>query len=199
MNYPAFFDDIESIKVQDMLSDMLGVFEEGIYEFKYIDAVKSAGHSCPTVAGGYLMTLEGLNCLYLNELPVRGDIKVEFKESMVDGAVGVVANVVSQITGATSEGGFKGINGQFARNTLMSYEADIDSSVRLTRIDTGKAVDIYYDPSVIKPDQQMQLLKQKMQHGLATKDDVEQFGILWQDRVKRIFQSPKEVLELKIV
>ena len=56
MSYPSFFDEIESIKVKDPLSNVLGAFEMGEYEFGYVDVVKSAGHSCPTVAGAYLMT-----------------------------------------------------------------------------------------------------------------------------------------------
>ena len=60
MNYPNFFTTIETVKVQDPLSQVLGAFNDGVYEFSYLDVVKSAGHSCPTVTGAYLMTLEAL-------------------------------------------------------------------------------------------------------------------------------------------
>ena len=78
MNYPQFFKTIETIKVQDPLSQVLGAFSDGEYEFSYLDVVKSAGHSCPTVAGAYLITLEALKALYKDQRAIRGDIKVEF-------------------------------------------------------------------------------------------------------------------------
>jgi len=78
MNYPKFYDAVESIKVVDPLSNVLGAFEAGEYEFNYLDVVKSAGHSCPTVAGAYIITQAALNVLYPNERAVRGNIKVEF-------------------------------------------------------------------------------------------------------------------------
>ncbi len=109
MNYPDFFNKIEVIKVQDPLSAVLGAFAKGEYEFNYLDVVKSAGHSCPTIAGAYLITAEALKALYPNELAVRGNIKVEFKESLEDGVAGVISNVASQITGATDKSGFKGL------------------------------------------------------------------------------------------
>ena len=74
MNYPKFYDEVESIKVIDQLSNVLGAFEGGEYEFSYLDVVKSAGHSCPTDAGAYLNTLEALKALYPDALPVRGNI-----------------------------------------------------------------------------------------------------------------------------
>ncbi len=52
MNYPKFFDDIEPIRLRDELSNFLGTFEDGVIEFSYLDVVKSAGHSCPTVGRG---------------------------------------------------------------------------------------------------------------------------------------------------
>jgi len=53
MNYPDFFDTVASIKVKDPLAQILGVFENGEYEIPYLEVVKAAGHSCPTVAGAY--------------------------------------------------------------------------------------------------------------------------------------------------
>ena len=54
------------------LASFLGAFEDGIIEYSYLDVVKSAGHSCPTVLGAYLMTLKGLEALYKDEIPKRG-------------------------------------------------------------------------------------------------------------------------------
>ena len=107
-------------------------------EFTYLDVVKNAGHSCPTVAGAYLLALEGLKALYENETPVRGEIFVSFSEDSSEGVAGVIANVLSHITGATESLGFKGLNGNFVRHDLMQFNAEISSSIKLQRLDTGK-------------------------------------------------------------
>lgn len=199
MNYPKFYDEVEVIKVKDELSNVLGTFQNGEYEFGYLDVVKSAGHSCPTVAGAYVMALQALKALYPDKLPVRGDIKVEFKESLEDGVAGVIGNVISQITGATDKSGFKGLGGVFARHSLMFFDADINSSARFTRVDTGKSVDVFYNPSSITPDPNMQPLMQKVMQKSATKDEFEEFGRLWQDRVERICKNPDVVVEVREV
>ena len=196
MGYPSFFDEVVTIKVQDPLSDLLGAFDNGEYEFTYLEVVKSAGHSCPTVAGAYLMTHAALEALYKGERAVRGNIKVAFKESIEDGVAGVIGNVVSQITGATDKSGFKGLAGRFARHSLMDFNADISSSARFTRIDTNESVDVVYNPSQIAPNPDMQPLMQKMMQGIATDNELQEFGALWQDRVKRIFENKENVIEV---
>jgi len=199
MSYPKFYDAVESIKVVDPLSNVLGAFENGMYEFNYLDVVKSAGHSCPTVAGAYIITQSALNALYPNERAVRGNIKVEFAEAMEDGVAGVISNVVSQITGATDKSGFKGLAGKFARHSLMSFSTDINASARFTRVDSGKSVDVTYNPSSIMPNPAMQPLMQKIMQGAATSDELQEFGKLWQDRVQRIFENLDEVVRVEEV
>jgi len=196
MNYPKFYDEVETIKVEDKLSNVLCTFHNGEYEFNYIDVVKSAGHSCPTVAGAYLMTQEALKTLYPTSRAVRGDIKVEFKEDLEDGVAGVIANVISQITGATDKSGFKGLNGKFARHSLMDFNSSIDCSARFTRIDTNESIDIIYNPTSVKPNPNMQPLMQKMMKGSASKDEIQEFGKLWQDRVQRIFENYNSVIDI---
>lgn len=195
MNYPNFYNQIENITLQDNLSDFLGAFEEGIIEFSYLDVVKIAGHSCPTVLGAYLMTLEGLKALYPLELPKRGGIKVEFKESITDGTAGVVANVISAITGATTNSGFKGISGSFDRRNLLFFEKEISSNVKFTRLDTQESVEVFYDPSSILFDENMQILMKKMIQKLATKEEKIKFGILWQERVEKISNNINKVIK----
>jgi len=60
-------------------------FPKFFKQVPYIQLVKAAGHSCPTVAGAYAMSYHALKVLYPDSLPVRGEIKVEFKESLEDG------------------------------------------------------------------------------------------------------------------
>lgn len=196
MSYPKFFDKVEPIVVFDPLSKVLGSIEEGLYEFSYLEIVKAAGHSCPTVSGAYLMTQCALRELYKEEPAMRGEIEVLFKDSLEDGVAGVIGNVVTHITGATQKSGFKGLNSKFARHSLMKFDTDITASARFIRLDTKKSVDVVYDPSSILPNPDMQILMKKMMTGEATEDELKEFGVLWQDRVKRIFENSKKVVKL---
>ncbi|PLY16483.1 MAG: hypothetical protein C0628_00480 [Sulfurimonas sp.] len=196
MSYPEFFDKVESIKVIDPLANMLGAFEAGKYELTYLEVVKSAGHSCPTVAGAYLITAEALKALYPGERAVRGNIKVEFRESLEDGVAGVIANVVSQITGATDKSGFKGLGGKFARHSLMDFNVNINSSARFTRVDNAKRVDVYYNSSSIGGSPKMQPLMQKIMGGMASSAEIKEFGQLWQERVEKIFENASNVIKI---
>lgn len=197
MNYPEFFNEIETIKLQDKLANFLGAFENGIMEFSYVDVVKTAGHSCPTVAGAYLCTLIALKELYKDEIPKRGEISVEFKEDITNGVAGVIGNVISNITGATTDYGFKGLNGNFSRINLMHYNSDINSSVKFTRIDTNESIEVIYDPSQIIPNPKQQELMGKISKGLASNEEKKEFGIVWQERVKSIFENIDTVIKIK--
>ena len=196
MNYPKFFDNTPTITLKDPLSDFLGTLKNGIVEFKYIDIVKSAGHSCPTVAGAYLSTVKGIEALYGNEIPTRGDISVSIKDDSAQGVTGVISNVITQITGATEKTGFKGLNGNFARNNLMEFNADIKSELRFTRLDTGASVEVSYDPSSVGGNPKMQELMGKMMQGVATKEERVEFGKLWQQRVSDIFDRADDVITI---
>jgi hypothetical protein len=196
MNYPTFFDEVETIEMKDPLSNVLGSLEDGDVTFNYLDVVKSAGHSCPTVAGAYLMTLKALEALYPHDTPIRGNIKVAFKEPMEEGVAGVIGNVISQITGATDKSGFKGLNGKFARHSLMDFNSDISSSARFIRVDTGSSVDVYYNPNVVPPLPDMQPLMQKVMSGAAEPEDIKAFGIFWQERVERILIDNSDNAEM---
>ncbi len=186
MHYPEFFNKVKHIKMVDPLSAVLGTFEAGEVEFTYLDVVKAAGHSCPTVGGAYLMTLKALEALYPDALPVRGMIKVAFKEPLEEGVAGVIGNVISQITGATDKSGFKGLGGNFARHSLMSFGDEISSSARFMRVDTGTCVDVFYNPGVIPGNPKQQPLMQKMMQGMASDEEKREFGMMWQERVKKI-------------
>ncbi|MHB8166676.1 MAG: hypothetical protein ACYDDT_07870, partial [Sulfuricella sp.] len=164
----------------------LGAAEKGIVEYNYIDAVKLAGHSCPTVAGAWLMTRKALASLYGDEQPVRGAIQVSFRDGPADGVAGVIANVVGLLTGAAQSGGFKGIGGKFDRRNLLHFNAGITGEIRYTRLDTGINVDTTYHPESVSPSPGMKELMQKTMMGVANAEERSRFGLLWQDRVKRI-------------
>ena len=199
MSFPIFFDEVPGITTFDPLALTLGTVEDGIIKFRYTQIVKSAGHSCPTVAGAYLMTLKALDTLYPDKPAVRGEIKVEFKEDMEDGVAGVIGNVISNITGATDKSGFKGLNGNFARHSLMKFNSNINSNARFTRIDTDKSVDVFYNPGIIPPHPKMQELMGLVITENASKEQIKEFGQLWQERVKRILTdniNNKEMIDI---
>jgi len=194
MHYPKFFDEIDTVTLKDPLAELLGAFDAGLVTFSYLDAVKQAGHSCPTVAGAYLMTLYGLKALYGDATPVRGEIEVFFKEDMQEGVAGVIGNVISLITGATDKSGFKGLGGKFARHSLMHFQTDIPGSVRFRDKQSGKSVDITYDPSAVAGDPKQQMLMQKIMQNSANAEERAEFGRLWQNRVEAIMKNPDTVI-----
>ena len=197
MNYLPFFDEIDKIRVYDDLAKFLGVNSDGIIEFSYLDIVKSAGHSCATVAGAYLIALKGLEALYGDELPQRGDIKIELKKITTDDNTGVVGSVLSNITGATVDYGFGGIpTGKYNRRGLLFFGADIDSDVCFTRLDTKDKVYINYTPQkVVKP---MAILMSAIKPD-AKQEDIESFPTRFQEMVKTVFDNANSVIEIKKV
>ena len=72
--------------------------------------------------------------------------------------------------------GFKGIGGNFVRYGLMKFNDDISSSIKLTRLDTNKSVEVVYNPNSILPNPLQQELMQKIMQGNATTEDKISFG-----------------------
>ena len=186
MQYPLFFDEVDSILLYDPLSDFLGAFEEGKIEISYLDCVKQAGHSCPTVAGAYLLTMIGLKILYGPDLPRRGNISVSMRGKKSEGTIGVTGNIISFIVGAGGEEGFKGIQGNFSRNNLIAYEQEMMGEVTLKRIDNNTSVSLRYDPSMIPGDQRLKPLMGKVLQGKTSYQEKMLLKELWQKRVKEI-------------
>lgn len=186
MQYPDFYNSIRKITLHDPLAELLGASTGGLLEYGYLDAVKLAGHSCPTLAGAYLMTLKALAALHGDDIPARGNIRVAFRDDQASGVTGVIANVVSQITGAAGEGGFKGLGGKFKRNGLLSFNAGIEGMIRFERIDRAAAIEADYHPEQVPPDDSMFMLLQNLLAQRARPGDQDAFAALWQDRVRRI-------------
>lgn len=186
MNTPAFYGEVRRLTLHDPLAEFLGATEGGVIEYRYIDAVKLAGHSCPTVAAAYWMTLKGLAYLYPDSLPERGGIRVEFRQDRLSGVTGVIANVVTMLTGATHDTGFKGIGGQFDRRKLLYFSADIAEEIRFTRADTGQAVDVAAQLQGVPFAPQTSELMQKCLNGSATKEETALFREHWQARVRAL-------------
>lgn len=189
MTFPSFFDDAPVISMHDPLADLLGAAEGGVIEYCYADAVRLAGHSCPTVAGAYLSVRAALNVLYPDSLPERGGIAVHMPSPETEGTIGVVAQVITLLTGATALGGFKGIGGRFARNGLLSFARNSDENdgaVRFERLDSGAAVGVIFDASRIPPDASQRERMQAVIQNRETPEQQVEFARLWQARVRKM-------------
>jgi hypothetical protein len=186
MRYPAFFDQVPRIAVRDRLAGFLGAFDGGLVEYAYVDAVRLAGHSCPTVASAYWITRLALIALYRDETPERGAVRVTFRDDACAGVTGVVANVASLLTGAAQEGGFKGIEGRFDRRGLLVFGAELPLAMRFTRTDTGACVDAATHVRRVRSDPRLPALLGRAAAGVASADELRRFGELWQDRVRRL-------------
>ena len=183
---PAFFAQAPRIRLRDPLADFLGAAREGVLEYGYADAVRLAGHSCPTVASAYLMTRAALAALYPDALPERGGVRVELRQAAQEGVAGVIANVVSLLTGATVDTGFKGLGGRFDRRGLLAFEAAVDGQLRFTRLDTGRSVTVSAQLARVPADPAMGDLLPLCVAGRASAQQQALFQTLWQDRVRRM-------------
>ncbi len=186
MQTPAFYDQVRRLTVYDPLAEFLGAAENGRIEYRYLDAVKLAGHSCPTVASAYWMTLKALAHLYPDSLPERGGIRVDFRQDQLSGVTGVIANVVALLTGATHDTGFKGLAGRFDRRQLLYFSAEVVEEIRYTRIDTGQAVEVSAQLQSVPFAPQTIELMQKCLNGSATPQEAAEFRECWQARVRSV-------------
>lgn len=112
MKFPDFLDQVPRITLRDPLADLLGSVIGGQMSYDYADAVRLAGHSCPTVASAYWLGVRAIKTLYGDDMPTRGAIQVSVREPLERGTAGVAANVLGLLTGAASDGGFTGIGEQ---------------------------------------------------------------------------------------
>ena len=192
MEYPKFYDNVEPFKLQDDLAAFLGATKDGEIQIDYIDCVKLAGHSCPTVAGSYILAKVALKKLYGEEMPKRSQVKIEFKDAKEHQVTGVIGSVLSFILGSNDSGGFAGIGGKFNRKNLLSYgNSDVNGMVRFTRIDNNESITLNLNTSIVPGDPNMQPLMQKTLMGQASKDEAEEFAKLWQARVEYMLLKPE--------
>lgn len=187
MSLSAFFDSAPRIVMRDALAETLGAADDGLIEYAYADAVRLAGHSCPTVAGAWLMARAAVRALYPDGPAERGAIAVTMSAPEDEGTTGVVAQVFTLVTGAAANNGFHGIGGRFVRNGLLAYgSGDGNSIARFRRLDTGAMVDVTMDLSAIQPAPQMRSLMQRALAPDASAAERQAFADVWQERVRRL-------------
>lgn len=199
MLFPEFFAQLLPLTLRDPLAETLGAALGGVMVYRYEDVVRLAGHSCPTVAGAWLMARHGLAALYPEELPERGRIRVELRGALDAGTTGVVGSVLGLVTGAAGEGGFKGLGGRHVRRDLLAYGVDLPGEVRFTRLDTGASVLVEYHPEKVPPSPDMPPLMARVVGGTAGEEERESFAKLWQERVRRILVEHAQDPEVVVV
>jgi len=185
MQTPEFFEAVPPIIVVDPLAEFLGAAADGLLEYRYVDVVKAAGHSCPTVAGAWLMTRKALGHLYPDSLPRRGEIRVELRRSLDDGVNGVVGAVAGFITGAANEGGFKGLGARFSRQGLLRFGVPMAGDIRFTRLDTGATIELAHRPQAVpRPKALADVMPPPSPEGDPARRRA--FAIAWQDWVRTL-------------
>lgn len=188
MDFPEFFAEAPVVSLREPLAVFLGASRSGTITYCYADAVKLAGHSCPTVAGAYLMVRRGLAHLYGGDVPERGGIEVHMRDAREQGTTGVIAAVATLLTGAAPETGFSGIGAdrRFARRDLLRFDAPIDGLMALRRLDNGHGVVLDLDAAVVPHDAEMATLFPRAVASATDQDEQARFAMLWQDRVARM-------------
>ena len=187
MRYPAFYDQAPVIPMRDPLAALLGATDDGLIDYHYLDAVRLAGHSCPTVAGAYLMARAALQALYPEGPAERGGVDVQIPGAESEGVNGVIGQVFTLLTGAAADNGFHGIAGRFARQSLLSFSTPADhAAVQVRRRDTGETVSVELDLASVPAPANLRPLLGAALDPEATKEQRAAFGRAWQSRVKSL-------------
>jgi hypothetical protein len=187
MTYPEFFAQAPVVRVRDRLAGLLGAAEDGVMDYHYADAVRLAGHSCPTVAGAFLIGRAALAALYPDELPERGGVSVHMPAPATEGTTGVIGQVLTLLTGAAADNGFHGLAGQHVRRGLLSFaQAPDGDAIVFRRLDTGASVALTLDVSSVPADPAQRMLLGAVLQGSADEAQRRAFGQAWQARVRRL-------------
>ncbi|GJQ48707.1 hypothetical protein KsCSTR_42660 [Candidatus Kuenenia stuttgartiensis] len=202
----TFFNTVEPIKIRDMLAVVLGAIDKNEpFVFDYTDVIKLAGHSCPAVSGAYKLTQLALKTLYKNDMPERGRILVTFKGGVDYKVNGPISQVVTLITGASVETGFKGLGGgKYNRHNLLSFNEEEEAepnavcTVIFERMDNNKKIEISYRNHMLPMNPKMGDLMPLAVTGKGTDAEIKEFGELWHERIKIILLNPpKGMFEIK--
>lgn len=187
MSFPAFYSQAPIVETFDPLAQLLGASENGNLDYCYADVVRLAGHSCPTVAGAFLMGRAALRALYPGARAERGQIEVTMPAPAHHGTTGVIAQVLTLLTGAAAENGFPGLGGRYARNGLMGFAGCHEgNAVGFRRRDTGDAVAVELDSSPVPGDPEQRALLGAILQDKASAGQKRAFADMWQERVRRM-------------
>jgi len=187
--------DADPIGIRDPVAEALGVLAPGgSFVVTYADAVKEAGHSCPTASGAYRITQLGLDALYPDDDPVRSEIEVQAAGPRDDATYGVMSRIVSYITGAAEEDGFGGLAGGYGgRRDLLHFDAfDPDTpepTFRFRRTDTDETVEVTYHVSDVPDGGPAIGNLQRILDGSTSDEQREDFAEAWHRRVQVVLSD----------
>jgi hypothetical protein len=206
-----FLRQVEPIMMREPLAAVLGAFTDpeapggDTLEYRFTDAVKMAGHCCPTVSGAYLICLLALKELYVGETPVRGEIAVTAYGGADEAVYGVMSQVISLITGAAAATGFKGLAGRFVRKGLLDFSTEKPDPAAMAfqfrRMDPGAAdgasVLAKFLPWAVpfpegKSRRSGELLP-GVAAGTATPDETREFRDLWMEKIHAMLIERREI------
>lgn len=202
--FRKFIREAGPIRLREPLAEILGAFEEdgAILEYSFTDAVKMAGHSCPSVAGAFLCCQEALDRLYPgDDMPVRGEIAVTVYGGPDEAAYGAMSQVISLITGAAPATGFKGLGGSFVRKDLLTFSpAKPDPaaiSFEFKRLDTDQAVLAKFYPWAIPfPEEKGRRLGEllgKVVSGAGSSEEKKEFRDLWMEKIEWMLAERRDI------
>ncbi|MBF0136791.1 MAG: hypothetical protein H7833_16365 [Magnetococcus sp. DMHC-1] len=177
-----------TITLYDPLAEFLGG-GKGLFTYTFEDAVKLAGHACPTVAGAFLMAVQALKHLYPNEIPQRGDVAIIIPGLPDQGVNGPISQVFTLVTGAATDNGFHGLAGRYSRKDLLTFDTSTTREgpwFRFRRISNGQSVALGYSPQTIPPDPGMGQDMEQVISGQADAATRERFQTAWRQRVQMI-------------
>ena len=187
--------DVEPIRVRDPVAEALGVLKPGApFVITYRDAVKEAGHSCPTASGAYRIAQLGLDALYPDSDPVRSEIEVQAAGPRDDATYGVMSRIVSHVTGATEDDGFGGLAGGYGgRRDLLRFDAldpdTPDPTFRFRRTDTDATIEVTYHVSKLPDGGPAIGNLQQILDGSASDQQREAFADAWHRRVQVVLSD----------
>ena len=204
--------DVEPVRIHDPVAEALAVLAPGDpFVVSYRDVVKAAGHSCPTAAGAFRIAQLGLAALYPEEHPVRGEIEVTAGGPKDDPAYGVMARLISYVTGAAEADGFGGLAGGYGgRKDRLRFDGlddweghdEVDGpgpTFEFRRTDTGRTVRVTYHVGDVPDAGPATTYLPKLIDGTATDEERAAFAEAWHDRVERVLTDDAlfsvEVLE----
>ncbi|NGZ25850.1 MAG: hypothetical protein G8345_03050 [Magnetococcales bacterium] len=182
------FAEKPEIVLHDALGELLGA-GDGCFRYTFDDVVKLSGHACPTAAGAFLLVVRALPLIYGDEMPQRGDIEVIVHGDEEEGVNGPISQILTLLTGAAAENGFRGLAGRYGRKGLLRFVPQTHGrqvSFTFKSISRNRSVTMAYSPESIPPDPDM---SQWMHLALGNTPDAQarhRFAQAWRGRVERI-------------
>ncbi|MDP6156165.1 MAG: FmdE family protein [Candidatus Thermoplasmatota archaeon] len=211
--FPDSFHDIiaevQPVIMREPLGEILGAFSKdvGILAYGYSDVVKLTGHACPTTAGAYLCCKKALEELYPDEIPTRGEISVKVHGEPDEATYGVMAQVITLITGAAGVSGFKGLGHEYRRKDLLQFTIDSHMqdgmSFEFQRRDNGSAVLVKFHPERIPfpadKGRRLRELLEKIIWEAAKESEKKEFQEIWREKIAAMLIEEKDIKKWLVI